>query len=245
MSILKVATVTLALCALVAPAAEAQMTWTDQGFVNVNVGVQGGSRSLDTSTEFSLYDEPGSLTTTQDVGGGAFFDVSGGYKVWRNLAVGIGFSRVGSEADVTVSALVPDPLVTDRPRSASASVGGAQYSEVAVHLSGTWMMPVTDKVDVGFAFGPTIFLVSQDLPSALAPGDISEPGPTISQVRLASSDNTTVGVHFGVDATYLVTPRIGAGVLVRYSVGSADLEGATDSLTVGGFQIGGGVRLRF
>ncbi|HZB25950.1 MAG TPA: hypothetical protein VE379_07450, partial [Vicinamibacterales bacterium] len=65
------------------------------------------------------------------------------------------------------------------------------------------------------------------------------------QVRLASSDNTTVGVHFGVDATYLVTPRIGAGVLVRYSVGSADLEGATDSLTVGGFQIGGGVRLRF
>ena len=245
MSILKAATVTLAICALAAPAAEAQMTWTDQGFVNVNVGVQGGSRSLDTSTEFTIYDETGSLTTTQDVGGGAFFDVSGGYKVWRNLAVGIGFSRVGSEADVTVQASVPDPAFFDRPRSASASVSGAQYSEVAVHLSGTWMMPVTDKVDVGFAFGPTIFLVSQDLPSALNASDISEPGPTIRQVGLASSDNTTLGIHFGVDATYLVTPRIGAGVLVRYSVGSADLDGATDSLTVGGFQIGGGVRVRF
>lgn len=239
------ATVTLALCALVAPAAEAQMTWTDQGFVNVNVGVQGGSRSLDTSTEFTIYDETGSLTTTQDVGGGAFFDVSGGYKVWRNLAVGVGFSRVSSEADVTVQASVPDPVVFDRPRSASASVSGAQYSEVAVHLSGTWMMPVTDKVDVGFAFGPTIFLVSQDLPSALTAGDIGEPGPTIRQVSLTSVDNTTVGVHFGLDATYLVTPRIGAGVLIRYSVGSADLDGATDSLTVGGFQIGGGVRVRF
>ena len=245
MSILKAATVTLAICALTAPAAEAQMTWTDQGFVNASVGVQGGSHSLATSTEFTIYDEPGSLTTTQEVGGGAFFDISGGYKVWRNLAVGIGLSRVGSEADVTVDARVPDPIRFDQPRSATASASGAKYSEVAVHLSGTWMMPVTDKVDVGFAFGPTIFLVSQDLPSALDPGDISEPGPTIRQVRLTSADKTTLGVHFGLDATYLVTPRIGAGVLVRYSVGSADLEGATDSLTVGGFQIGGGVRLRF
>ena len=245
MNILKAATVTLAICASFARAAEAQMTWTDQGFVNANIGVQGGSHSLATSTEFSIYDETGSLTTTQDVGGGAFFDVSGGYKVWRNLAVGLGLSRVGSEADVTVAALVPDPARFDQLRSASATATGAQYSEVAVHLSGTWMMPVTDKVDVGFSFGPTIFLVSQDLPSALDPGDISEPGPTIRQVRLASSDNTTVGVHFGLDTTYLVTPRIGAGVLIRYSVGSADLEGATDGLTVGGFQIGGGVRLRF
>ena len=245
MSILKAATVTLALCALTAQVAEAQMTWTDQGFVNASLGVQGGSRSLATSTTFTIYDEPGSLSTTQDVGGGAFFDVSGGYKVWRNLAVGIGITRVGSEADVAVDALVPDPVRFDQPRGVTASASGAQYSEVAVHLSGTWMMPVTDKVDVGFSFGPTIFLVSQDLPSALDPSDISEPGPTIRQVRLASSDNTTVGVHFGLDATYLVTPRIGAGVLIRYAVGSADLEGATDSLTVGGFQIGGGVRLRF
>ena len=245
MSILKAATVTLAICALAAPAAEAQMTWTDQGFVNASIGVQGGSHSLATSTEFTIYDEPGSLTTTQDVGGGAFFDISGGYKVWRNLAVGIGLSRVGSEADVTVDALIPDPLITDRLRAVTTGAGAAKYSEVAVHLSGTWMMPVTDKVDVGFSFGPTIFLVSQDLPSALDPSDISEPGPTIRQVTLSSVDNTTLGIHLGVDTTYLVTPRIGAGVLVRYSVGSADLEGATDNLTVGGFQIGGGVRIRF
>ena len=245
MSILKAATFTLAICASAASAAEAQMTWTDQGFVNATLGVQGGSRSLTTSTAFDIYEETGSLSTTQDVGGGGFFDVSGGYKVWRNLAVGIGFSRVGSEADVTVSALVPDPLQFDRLRPATATATGAQYSELAVNLSGTWMMPVTDKVDVGFSFGPTIFLISQDLPGALVASDISEPGPTIRQVRFTSVDNTSVGIHLGVDATYLVTPRIGAGVLIRYSVGSADLEGATDGLTVGGFQLGGGVRFRF
>jgi hypothetical protein len=32
---------------------------------------------------------------------------------------------------------------------------------------------------------------------------------------------------------------------VRYTVSSADLDSAAESLTVGGFQIGAGVRLRF
>jgi hypothetical protein len=48
-----------------------------------------------------------------------------------------------------------------------------------------------------------------------------------------------------VDVTYLVTPRYGAGVLLRYTRGSVDIEGANDSLTVGGFQIGAGLRVRF
>jgi len=49
----------------------------------------------------------------------------------------------------------------------------------------------------------------------------------------------------GLDVTYLVTPRYGAGVLLRYTRGSIDIEGATDSLAVGGFQIGAGLRVRF
>jgi hypothetical protein len=42
-----------------------------------------------------------------------------------------------------------------------------------------------------------------------------------------------------------VTTRVGVGGLARYTWGSVDLAGATKSLTVGGFQIGAGVRLRF
>ena len=54
-----------------------------------------------------------------------------------------------------------------------------------------------------------------------------------------------MGVHFGVDLTYMVTPRFGVGGIARYSWGSADLAGAEDSVTVGGFQIGAGLRVRF
>jgi hypothetical protein len=56
---------------------------------------------------------------------------------------------------------------------------------------------------------------------------------------------TTGGINFGVDVTYLLTKKAGIGAIARYTWGSVDLEGAKDSLTVGGFQIGVGARYRF
>jgi len=222
-----------------------QMTWTDKAFVSVNFGAQAPSQSLTTTTTPDIYGEPASFTSTQDVGGGAFFDISGGYKVWENLAVGIGFTHVGSTADLTVNALIPDPLFFDRPRAVTVPVSGAHHSQTAINLTGTWVMPITDKIDIGYQFGPTIFLVSQDLPGAPPPGAIVEPGPTVTSIPLESQDKTTVGLHFGIDLTYMVTPRFGVGGLARYTWGSANLDGADDNLTLGGFQIGGGLRVRF
>src|SRR4051812_1070178 len=105
-----------ALCAFAAAPASAQMKWTERGFANVNFGVQEQSRTLDTSSTFSLYDEDGTLATTQPIDGGALFDIGGGYKVWKNLAVGLGYSRVQSDGDVTIAASVPDPNFFDRHR---------------------------------------------------------------------------------------------------------------------------------
>ena len=67
-----------------------QLTWTDKAFVTVNFGGQAPSRTLNTTTSPDIYGEPASFVTSQDVGGGAFFDIAGGYKIWHNLAVGSG-----------------------------------------------------------------------------------------------------------------------------------------------------------
>jgi hypothetical protein len=218
------------------------MTWTDRGFANINLGVQGGSSDLATTSGFELYGEQGSLATTQEVGGGGLFDFSVGYKVWRNLAVGIGYSRTGSDADVAIAASVPDPNFFDRPRPVSSVSEGAEHSQNAIHIQGTWIMPVTDTMDVGFSFGPTIFNVSQDIPSAVT---VNEPGPTLASTSLTREKETTVGINLGVDVNYFFNPRFGAGVLARYTFGSVDFDGADDSVGVGGFQIGGGLRVRF
>ena len=206
---LTIAAFATALVVTTTPDAHAQMQWTDKGFFNVTFGGQAPSQTLSAETTPDIYGEPASIRSTQDVGGGFFFDIAGGYKVWRNLAVGIGFAHVASSGDLHVNADIPDPVLFDNPRPASTPVPDANHSQTAINLTGTWMMPVTDKVDVGFQFGPTIFMVSQDLPADF---QIQEPGTDDHLAPLEKADKTTVGIHFGVDVTYLVTPRYGVGV---------------------------------
>jgi outer membrane protein with beta-barrel domain len=233
----------LAICALAAPAANAQqMTWTDQGFVNVNIGAQTGSHDLATTSTFEKYEEQATLATAQSVGGGGLFDIGAGYKVWRNLAVGLSYSRSKSDADVAIAANIPDPVFFDRPRAITAAASGLDHTESAIHLQGTWVMPFTDKMDFALSFGPTIFMVKQELPSAI---EVTEPGPTVTSTTFITEDKTTVGINLGVDVNYMFTPRYGAGLLARYAWGSVDLSGVTESLSVGGFQIGVGFRYRF
>ena len=226
------------------------MSWADKAFLNVNFGLQEASHSLDAGSVFDLYGEQGNLTTTQPIDGGALFDIGAGYKVWRNLAVGLAYTRVQSDADVAIAANVPDPNFFDRLRGVTGVASNAEHAEHAIHLQGTWVMPVTDKIDVGFSLGPTIFMVQQDIVSRI---DIAEPGPTVSAATLVREDKTAIGFNLGVDLNYffrrkgtgLLAPAIGAGLLARYAFGSVNLDSAEESLNVGGFQIGVGARLRF
>ena len=230
----------VALCAVAAPA-HAQMAWTDKGFVNATVGFQAGSQDFAVSTPFEIYGETGAVASTMETKVGGFFDIAAGYKVWRNLAVGLGYSVGSGSSDASVTANVPDPLVFDSFRAVTASVSDVTHREQAFHFTGTWMIPVTDKIDVGLAFGPTIFNVSQDVPNGV---DVTEPGPSVTRVNVEDVGETTVGFHLGVDVTYLVTPRIGIGGLARFTRGSTEV-GEGNDLDLGGFQIGAGLRVRF
>jgi len=230
----------LAFCAVATPA-RAQVTWTDKGFVNVSVGFQAGSQALSVTSPFEIYGESGSVSAVTEASTGALFDFSAGYKVWRNMAIGAGFSTTGGSSDAAVTASVPDPLIFDRLRTVNSSVTDLNHRENVFYITGTWMVPLTTKFDVGIAFGPAFFSMKQDLPTSVT---VTEPGPVIDQASGEISESG-VGFHLGVDATYLVTPRIGVGALMRYTRGSVDVEGATDKLTVGGFQLGVGARFRF
>jgi hypothetical protein len=241
LEIMKSGLLCLALCAAATPA-QAQMTWTDKGFFNLDGGAQVGSTDFSTTTPFELYGETGSLTAAQDIKGGGFFNVSAGYKVWRNLAIGVGYTFTSSQSDAAVSASVPDPLFFDAHRQVTATASGLKHKEQQIHITGTWMIPVTDKVDVGLSFGPTFFNVTQDLPNGLT---VTEPGPTVNSVAVEEIDDSTVGFHLGVDVTYMVTPRFGVGGLARVTRGSVDVERGGQDLKLGGFQIGGGLRVRF
>ena len=234
----------LGLALLAAPqVASAQtMQWPDKGYVTFNLGVQVGSDDLDTSASFPLYEETATVSSTQKISGGAFFEIGGAYRVWgNNLLAGVSFTRTKSDADVAITASIPDPVFFDRPRAVTASQGDAEHAENAIHLNAIWMIPVANKLDVGIFGGPTIFMVSQDTITSLT---VTEPGPTVN-APLSEVKKTTAGINFGVDLQYLVTQNVAVGGLARYAWGSADIEGAADKLKLGGFQLAVGARYRF
>lgn len=234
----------LALCLCAAPriVSAQTMQWTDNGYVTVNVGVQTGSHDLNTSSSFPLYEETATVSSTQKVTSGAFFEIGAAYRVWgRNLLAGLSYTHTTSDADVSITGSIPDPVFFDRPRAVTSSQSGAKHTENVVHLDAIWMIPVANKTDVGVFAGPTIFSTKQQTITSLT---VNEPGPTVT-APLTEVSKTSVGVNFGADVQYMVDKRFGVGGIVRYTWGSADIDGATDGLTVGGFQIGVGARVRF
>jgi hypothetical protein len=240
---MKAGLLALCVCAGAArPVAAQTMQWTDKGFVTVNGGVQVGSHDLTTTQTFDLFDESATVTTSSKVKSGGLFDIGAGYRVWENVAVGLTYSFTSSSSDASITGSIPDPIRFDSPRPISASAGGLGHKENALHFNATWVMPVTDKIDVGFSAGPTIFFVKQDVVSSVP---TTEPGPTVGTPVISSDTKTTAGLNAGVDVTYLLTKKWGVGGIARYTWGSAKFGSGGSSLTLGGLQIGGGLRMRF
>lgn len=239
---LSVAILALGLSTVATSASAQTMQWTDKGYVSVNVGVQVGSHNIDTSSTFSLYDETATVTSTQRVKGGGFFDIGAAYRVWgKNLLAGISFSHTSSDANVSISASIPDPIKFDQLRTVAASVSGAKHTENVIHINAIWMIPVANKIDVGVFAGPSIFSIKQQ---TIGTPSVTEPGPNVA-TPLNEIKKSSGGFNAGVDVQYMIRPKWGVGGLARYTWGSATIAGAKEKLTLGGFQIGAGGRVRF
>lgn len=239
--------------AAAAPAQAQMLTWQDRGFVNFSAVLQSGPGNNTVNGSFELYEETGTYQGPWHLSGGASLDLSGGMRVWRNLAVGLGYSRLADTSPVTITALIPDRLDFDRPHEETIDVGELDHSQNVVHISAVWFWPVTDKIDVAVSAGPSIFSVKADTVTGI---DVLPDTSIPTGVVVSSASESTVGIHFGVDVTYKLTqlsrriatlpgnPWVGAGLLLRYAGSSVDLP-AVNSLDVGGFQAGIGLRVRF
>lgn len=221
----------------------------EHGYVNVNFGAQGGSHDLTQSGAFPIYDEDALLTAKTDVGGGPLFDIGGGYRVYQKLYAGVAFNWTSDKSNADVSGSVPHPFYYDQFRAVSGTATGLQHSESAIHIQGVWRQPITTKFDVALSFGPTIFMVKQDLVSGLTLAEQGSPttGVVLTSIQTEEVSETAVGFNLGADGTYMFTDRLGAGGFLRYTGGSVDLKGTagTVKLDLGGIQIGAGLRLRF
>ena len=85
------------------------------------------------------------ISSSQPIHNGAIFDIIGGYRVWHGLAVAVGYSRFGRTSDGSVVAMIPDPLVFDRPKTVTTTQTGLAHSENGIHLQAVWFIPITTR----------------------------------------------------------------------------------------------------
>jgi hypothetical protein len=234
--------------------AEAQ-DWNGRGFFHVSVGGQAQDQTFTDSATFTIYGDRGASAAGHSIGGGTLFDIAGGARVWRSLAFGLAFSANSNKNDAVVTVRVPHPIVFGQPREASITAADLEHSENAVHLQFSWILPLTEKIQVAFMAGPSFFTVRQDVAEPVtSPAQIRDVAPfttvTINTINITEVKDSPVGVNIGVDGTYLVTPMIGVGAFVRYAGASVDLDtpaGVTrdEQPKAGGVQAAIGLRLRF
>lgn len=224
----------------------------DNVFIQLNVGGQAGSHTLTQQGTFDIYDDQATFSDAIKVGGGGLFDIGGGVRVWgSNLYAGVSYTHFSDKSDAIVAGSIPHPVrFLDPFRNVSGTANGLKHSENQIHIDAVWKQPITTQFDLSVFLGPTIFNVKQDVVSGIT---VNEVGPPYTEATLAGitterASKSSGGFNIGVDGTYMFTPMIGAGALLRFVTGSVDMpngSNATTKLDLGGVQFGVGVRVRF
>jgi len=217
----------------------AQTSSTKPIFVDVNVGAQTQSRTINTTTSFPLYGETAIINSAQGVDGGPLFDFSGGYRIMSHLSVGVGFSFFNKSGDGTLAASVPNPAIVNRPATSTVSATDLKHSETGTHVMFIWSQPIVPKFEATIFGGPSFINLKQDVLTGSVPA-----GTQTVNVATTSQSATAKGANIGVNLNYMLKPNYGVGAFLRYAGGSTDLPSAK-GVKVGGLQLGIGLRLRY
>jgi Outer membrane protein beta-barrel domain len=240
------------IAALAAAPAAAQMPLpSDRWFIDVNFGLQPGSRTFSEISTPIIYDEPASVTTAHKVEGlKALLDLGGGIRFGGNLGAGAAYVRFEGSDNGETTARVPHPVQFNQPRTAVFAAEALQHVESALHLFALWDLPLSERIGVAVFAGPSLVTVKQDIVTGIVLGAEEPPFARAAIASLATAErtDTAFGINLGTDVAYFMTPAIGFGMTIRYVKASVDLgpEGsALNGLDAGGWQFGFGARLRF
>jgi hypothetical protein len=224
--------------------------WTDRGYLWVNGIYQGGSSAFTQTQTWPYFAETAVTAIEYPAKNAPGFDVAGGYRVWRNLAVGAGVTIVSRSTTTTVTGSIPNPLYLNKPRTLSGGFG-ANNSETAINLQATWAIPLSPKMMLMLFAGPSIFSVKQTIVQPQGIG-VSSAYPyesgAITSANTSEMSKTAVGFGAGADISYYFSKTVGVGAMIRFARASASFPVTGQpavSVDAGGFQLGGGMRIRF
>jgi hypothetical protein len=209
---------------------------------------QSASSSLADSGSSTINLERSTYSSSLKLKGGPAADLAVGYRLHRQLSIVVGGSSFTRASSAAITAQIPHPFFFNQPRTVSGSQD-LKHQESAIRVDIAWTAPVSRKLDLTVSAGPTMFKVKQDVVSTVNyketfPFDTAD----FAGVTTVRRSKSVTGFNAGVDMTYRLTRNFGVGGTVRVSRAStsiASVSGSSLDLSVGGAQVGGGIRIRF
>lgn len=237
--------IALGICLLASPAIAQDSRVT----ISAGAAAQPTKTSFTDITSFPYFAETARTEGRYHVGDGVLFDVAGTVRVWKSLGVGVGVTRVTRTSDAETSGSFPHPFFFGANRTGTWSSSSLDRTETGVHVSLAWQAVRSDGVNLTVFAGPSAFSFKQAVVDSV---DViqSYPYDTIdARLVTGSIDGSVVGFHGGADVGWFFSRHVGVGALLRYTAAKKkDVrigDGEPFDLEVGGFQGGGGLRLRF
>lgn len=221
----------------------------DRGIAFVDVTYQPGTADFTDHRGFTVNRETASLTADYEVKAGAGLDGGAFVRLWRRFGVGLSVSSIVRDSKAAVAGSYPHPFFFNQPRTGAFDTDTLDRAEVGLHPSLAWIAPASKKLRFTVFAGPSFFTITQTVVDTPTLTD-AYPYDTITLAPGTTKDldESAVGVHAGVDATWYFTSRLGAGVLARFATGTVSTSvngGDSFDLKAGGGQIGVGLRFKF
>lgn len=221
---------------------------TGRIFVAVNAATHLDSRDVDDTYSVDSNGEQARFETAYTIPAGPALDIAGGAMLTSRVGVGVGITRLSTEATATVEASLPHPFFFNQPRAIEGEATGLSRSELGVHVQARFLLPVTPRWQVMLYGGPTFFRLTQALVTSTRvretyPYDDAQfDGAVTTEV-----EESKVGVNVGADVAYFFTSQVGIGGMLQYAGATVAMpaQGRSVDVKVGGVQAGGGIRLRF
>jgi Bacterial SH3 domain len=224
--------------------------WTGRGYLWVNGIFEGGASAVTQTQSWSYFAETATANIEYPAKNAPGVDVSAGFRVWRNLAIGAGVTAVSRSTTTVVTGSIPNPLYLNRPNTLAGGFGSSN-SETAVNLQVAWVFPVSPRLTVTLVGGPSIFSVNQTIVQPQGIGITSAypyDSGAITSATTADVSKTAMGFAAGADISYFFSKTVGVGGMIRFARASASFPVTGQpavAVDAGGFQVGGGLRILF
>ena len=202
-----------------------------------------------------LYSEPFALAAVYPRPSiGASFDFGGGAMFSHLLGAGLSVTGTGHVNRAGLGATVPHPYFFNEATTAAGVTDDLTRTEGGVNFQ-VMLVPLNrPAVRLRVFGGPTYFRYEADMVQDIAfqqtAFSFSRTNLVeITDAKIEKAEATGWGFHVGTDVSYFFSRVVGVGAFARFSRGTLTLDEplseVSQKITVGGFQAGGGLRLRF